>query len=74
MKKSYREIEVSKAILQNNYAVKCLLDKWNDNYFLQNGIYVMAPRNLAYLHFVLDINLKFSLEDHPYPYDLLKKT
>ena len=44
--------------------------KWKTQYFLMNSQYLMAPRNLRYLQFVLDKNVKFSLENHPYPDDL----
>jgi len=47
---------------------------WNSQYFVPQGCYVMAPRNLRYLQFVLDTNVKFSFEDHAYPYDIIPRT
>jgi hypothetical protein len=73
MTKTYKEYAVSKQMIGNNLAMESMISRWNNEYFLPNGLYVMAPRNLAYLHFVLDSSLTFMMENHPYPYDLAKK-
>ena len=61
---------MDKVLIRNTSGVENFLNKWNIQYFLLNDLYVMAPRNLRYLQFVLKRNIKFSLENHPYPNDL----
>jgi len=53
--------------------IESFFSNWNNQYFLPNGIYVMAPRNMKYLQFVLDSNIQFSLENHAYPYDIVSR-
>ena len=61
---------VDKIFLKNT-GLQNFFDNWNNQYFLPCGLYVMAPRNLCYLQFVLDKNIKFSLQDHSFPYDMI---
>ena len=61
---------MDKVLIRNTSGVENFINKWNIQYFLLNDLYVMAPRNLRYLQFVLKRNIKFSLENHPYPDDL----
>jgi len=67
-----RVFEISKFILTNP-GIENIITHWNTTYFIPNGLYVVAPRNMTYLHFVLDCNLTFTLENHPYPFDLQKR-
>jgi len=58
------DIYIDEAVISGTCGIENLLNKWNNEYFLQNGLYVMAPKNLKYLQFVLDSNIKFTLDDH----------
>ena len=69
----YISYQVDTALLNNTSGVENFLKNWNMQYFLPNNIYVIVPRNLRYLQFVLDKNIKFSLENHLYPYDIVSK-
>ena len=62
---------VDKILISKTDGIENFINSWNNQYFLPCGLYVMAPRNLNYLQFVLDNNIKFSLQDHPYPFDLI---
>jgi len=67
------ELAVDKEIITATGGIENVFNTWNTQYFLPQGCYVMAPRNLRYLQFVLDSNIKFSLEDHVYPYDIIPR-
>jgi len=64
---------VDKKIITETDGIENFFSSWNTQYFLPNGLYVMAPRNLKYLQFVLDSNVKFTLENHGYPHDLIPR-
>jgi hypothetical protein len=62
---------INNSIIESTVGFENFLNTWNSKYFIPNGLYVIAPRNLIYLQFVLDSKIKFSLENHSYPYDLV---
>ena len=59
---------VDRVLISTTSGLENFLNEWNMQYFLPNDLYVIAPRNLKYLQFILDKNIKFSLENHDYPY------
>jgi len=63
---------IDKEIVTNISIVENLINDWNNKCFIPNGMYVMAPLNLKYLQFVLDPNIKFVMENHQYPFDLIR--
>jgi len=65
------EFSVDKEIITATSGIENFFNNWNSQYFLTQGCYVMAPRNLRYIQFVLDSNIKFTVEDHGYPYDII---
>jgi len=67
------DLSVDKEIIIATSGIENFFNSWNNEYFLPQGCYVMAPRNLRYIQFVLDSNVKFSLEDHPYPADIIPR-
>jgi hypothetical protein len=70
---SKAEFSVDKEVITATGGIENFFNNWNSQYFLQQGCYVMAPRNLRYIQFVLDSNIKFSVEDHAYPYDIIPR-
>jgi len=63
---------IDKEIVTNISIAENLINDWNNKCFIPNGMYVMAPLNLKYLQFVLDPNIKFVMENHQYPFDLIR--
>jgi len=70
---AFKIYERTKAILTHTTDVERILNNWNFQVFLPCGLYVIIPRNLAYIQFVLHSNIRFLMEDHSYPYDPIKK-
>ena len=68
----FKNYEIDKNIINSTQNMENFLNIWNNQYFLPNGLYVMAPRNLKYIQFVLDSNINFSVENHSYPLDLVR--
>jgi len=64
---------LDKEIISNISTMENLINDWNNKVFIPNGLYVMAPLNLKYLQFVLDSNVKFVMENHQYPHDLIRR-
>ena len=64
------QIELDENLISNTNGVENFLENWNVQYFIPNGLYVMAPRNLKYLQFVFDTNLKLIIQNHKFPFDL----
>lgn len=71
MKKA--EYILNKYIYMNYKIVEEFITKWNEEKFLSVGIYVIVPRNLKYIQFVLNKNVRFCLTNHKYPNDLSRK-
>ena len=69
MQRRRKEFEITKNIITIS-GMDNLINNWNTQYFIQNGLYVIVPRNLIYLHFVLDTNLKVTLQNHCFPDDI----
>jgi hypothetical protein len=69
-----RDFYIDFEIITATNGIENLFNQWNSQYFLPNGLYVMAPRNLKYIQFVLDPNTCFQLENHAYPFDIMPKS
>jgi hypothetical protein len=69
-RKYFREIAVCTHLLTRGVSFSAILNRWNNNYFLDKGMYVKAPANLAYIEMVLDKTLLLNLVPHLFPYDL----
>jgi len=67
-----KDYYIDKEIVTNISFVENLINDWNNKCFIPNGMYVMAPLNLKYLQFVLNSNVKFVMENHQYPFDLIR--
>ena len=64
------EMEIDRLIINKTSNIESLISSWNNHYFKDLGMYIMVPKNLKYIQFVLNSKIKFIVEDHSYPADL----
>jgi hypothetical protein len=64
------EMEIDRLIINKTSNIESLISSWNNHYFKGLGMYIMVPKNLKYIQFVLNSKIKFIVEDHSYPADL----
>ena len=61
-------------IYLNYTSIDKFINKWNNENFLPNGIYVLVPINLKYVQFVLDKNIRFCLSNHKFPLSIKRNS
>lgn len=69
---SNRHVHVHKVFTQyqlNTPEMETLINKWNNGYFIPNGIYITCPRNFKYIQFNVDPNCSMVIDDHELPRD-----
>ena len=61
-------------IYLNYTSIDKFINKWNNENFLPNGIYVLVTINLKYVQFVLDKNIRFCLSNHKFPLSIKRNS
>jgi len=72
-KRKKTEYIMNKYIYTTYKEVDEFITNWNEEKFLSGGVYVIVPRSMNYIQFVLNKNVRFCLTNHKYPSDLAKK-
>lgn len=65
--------DVNKYYIVNIVGIERLINKWNEDYFVNQGIYVTTPKNFSYIQFNVDQNCRMELEQHRYPFELVPR-
>jgi hypothetical protein len=69
-RKHVRDYEIYTYYLINTNVIEDFINSWNNEYFLQNGVYVTCPRNMKYLQFNIGINRLMIFDRHVFPYEI----